>query len=108
MTILRELVQSANAFWQVNPDHVATEQHMAQPAYQEWDAAFKKVIAFLESDNAASEQANADKAAKWDALDEKISKFYNNEEGEYDEENPEADGDLGTIGEIAATAFGYL
>lgn len=39
-----------------------------------------------------------EKAKKWDKLEEKISKFY--EEG--------ASGDLGDIGEAAAAAFGYL
>lgn len=41
------------------------------------------------------------KADKWDALDEKISKFYPEDESE------EA-GDLGDIGEVAAIAFGFL
>lgn len=36
---------------------------------------------------------------KWEALDEEISKFYENEDSE---------GDLCEIGEIAASAFGYL
>lgn len=44
-----------------------------------------------------------EKAKKWDALDEKVSKFYGAEEGE-----KEPEGDLGTIGEIAAMALGYL
>jgi hypothetical protein len=48
------------------------------------------------------------KAEKWDALAGKIDKFYTNEEGEYDEENPENKGDLTDIGEAAASAFGYL
>jgi hypothetical protein len=48
------------------------------------------------------------KAAKWDALYRQIEKFYVNTEGEYDEENPEEQGDLYTIGEIAATAYGWL
>lgn len=51
-----------------------------------------------------------EKAEKWDRLDEKISKCY----PEYDdhaEENDDDDydnTDLGTIGELAASAFGYL
>lgn len=49
------------------------------------------------------------KAEKWDALGNKIQKCYCNAEGEYDEENPEIkNSDLGTIGEFAAMAFGWL
>jgi hypothetical protein len=48
------------------------------------------------------------KAEKWDKLDEAISKFYCNADGEYDEEEPEQKGDLCDIGEAAATAFGYF
>lgn len=44
-----------------------------------------------------------EKASKWDVLDDKISKFYENEDGEV-----ENDGDLTDIGELAASAFGYL
>lgn len=49
------------------------------------------------------------KAEKWDELDEKIGKFYENESDD-DEENEDFDdeGDLGDIGEISAIAFGYL
>ncbi|MBD3194681.1 MAG: hypothetical protein GF317_06485 [Candidatus Lokiarchaeota archaeon] len=48
------------------------------------------------------------KAKKWDKLADKISKYYCNSEGEYDEENPESKGDLGDIGLDAAMAFGWL
>ena len=48
------------------------------------------------------------KAQKWDELGEEVSKCYCNSEGEYDEDNPEIDGDLCTIGEMAAEAFGWL
>lgn len=49
------------------------------------------------------------KADKWDALGAKISKCYCNVNGGYDEENPEIkDADLCTIGEMAASAFGWL
>lgn len=49
------------------------------------------------------------KAAKWDKLGDEISKCYCNSEGEYDEDNPEIeDADLGTIGEMAASAYGWL
>lgn len=49
------------------------------------------------------------KAEKWDKLDEQISKCYCNENGEYDEDNPEFEGaDLLTIGEIAASSFGWI
>ncbi|WP_254562170.1 hypothetical protein [Dyadobacter diqingensis] len=43
-----------------------------------------------------------DKAAKWDALEERIGKFYESDEDD------EPEGDLCDIGEIAASAFGYL
>lgn len=49
------------------------------------------------------------KADRWDALGAEISKCYCNTDGEYDEENPEEEGaDLYTIGEMAASAFGWL
>jgi len=48
------------------------------------------------------------KAEKWEALGKEIEKFYCNSEGEYDEENPEEQGDLCTIGEVAACAYGWL
>lgn len=49
------------------------------------------------------------KASKWDNLGAKIQKCYCNENGEYDEENTETENaDIVTIGEIAATAFGWL
>lgn len=49
------------------------------------------------------------KACKWDALDSKISECYCNEEGEYDVENPVIEGaDLATVGEMAASAFGWV
>jgi hypothetical protein len=49
------------------------------------------------------------KATKWDKLGDEISKCYRNSEGEYDEDNPEIeDADLGTIGEMAASAYGWL
>lgn len=46
-----------------------------------------------------------DKANKWDALDKNIEACYFNEDGSEVEDN---DIDLGTIGEIAAIAFGWL
>lgn len=47
------------------------------------------------------------KADKWDALEDRIAECYGseNEDGEYIEN---LDSDLGTIGEIAASAFGFL
>ena len=48
------------------------------------------------------------KALKWDELSEKIAKCYVDENGdELSEEDLEGI-DLGTIGEIAASAFGWL
>ena len=49
------------------------------------------------------------KADRWDALGEEISKCYLNSNGEYDGENTEIEGaDLCTIGEIAASYFGWI
>lgn len=50
-----------------------------------------------------------EKARKWDDLDKRIGKCYfvETEDGEF-EENTDDNVDLGTIGEIAAGAFGYL
>ena len=47
-------------------------------------------------------------ANNWNELEKEVNKFYVNVDGEYDEDNPESEGDLCTIGEITATAFGYL
>lgn len=47
------------------------------------------------------------KAEKWDALEDKISAFYVDENDNVVEDN-EHDGGLLDIGEIAARAFGYL
>jgi hypothetical protein len=48
------------------------------------------------------------KAAKWDALEKKISKYYCDATGEYNEHEPELKGDLCSIGEVACMAFGWL
>ena len=48
------------------------------------------------------------KAEKWDALDSKIAKCYVDENGEELSEEDSEGIDLCTIGEIAATAFGWL
>lgn len=50
-------------------------------------------------------EINRKKAEQWDALDEKIGKFY---AGEEDNEEEGIEGDLCDIGEVAAEAFGYL
>lgn len=49
-----------------------------------------------------------EKSQKWDDLGSEIEKFYSNKDGEYDEENPECEGDICTIGEIAAMAYGWM
>ena len=71
---------------------------------------FRNIIAIPAPNPTTEEIADwRNKAAKWEALDKRISKCYLNKEGEYDEDNPEIeDADLCTIGEMAATAFGYL
>lgn len=49
------------------------------------------------------------KADKWDALDAQMTKYYCNENGEYDEENPEIkNANFCAIGEMAASAFGWV
>lgn len=53
------------------------------------------------------------KAAKWDALDQKLAEIYYPESNEDNDEAEEQEGnedgpDLTDIGEIAASAFGYL
>ena len=47
------------------------------------------------------------KAANWDKLGEEIAACYA-EEGDEDFEEHEGEADLVTIGEIAATAYGWL
>lgn len=48
------------------------------------------------------------KAERWDKLDDEVSKFYCNKEGTVDEDNPERQGDLGDIGEVAARALNWI
>ena len=45
---------------------------------------------------------------KWDKLDEKIGKFYENDIDDEENEDGEDEGNLIDIGEVAAIAFGYL
>lgn len=47
------------------------------------------------------------KAEKWDKLSNEVSKFYCDKDGEYSEDNPEYEGDLCTIGEVAAHHLGW-
>ena len=49
-----------------------------------------------------------EKAEKWDGLCNSIADFYCDETGEYNEDNPKRKGDLCDIGEVAATATGWL
>jgi len=48
------------------------------------------------------------KAEKWDKLSGKISECYVDENGDELSEEDSENIDLGTIGEIAASAFGWL
>lgn len=48
------------------------------------------------------------KAEKWDKLEEKIAKCYVDENGDELSEEDSQNIDLGYIGEISATAFGWL
>ncbi|MFA9191105.1 hypothetical protein AAGV28_06950 [Flavobacterium sp. FZUC8N2.13] len=48
------------------------------------------------------------KADKWDALGEKIARCYFDENGDDLSEEESEDIDLGTIGEKAAIAYGWL
>ncbi len=48
------------------------------------------------------------KAEKWDKLSEKIAECYVDENGDEISEEDSEDIDLGTIGEIAASSFGWL
>ena len=48
------------------------------------------------------------KSEKWDKLDEKIGKIYENDIDDEENEDGEDEGNLIDIGEVAAIAFGYL
>lgn len=50
----------------------------------------------------------AEKAKKYDELAAKIAACYEDDEGNYDENEDDEGADLLTIGEIAAAHFGYL
>lgn len=80
-------------------DHIEVHQRSGAKEIRDLDLITKDKI--LQSDVAQLDRDSV-KARKWDALDEKISKFY--------PEDPEAEssGDLMDIGETAARAFGYL
>lgn len=54
------------------------------------------------------EEDQKTKAEKWDALEEKIAEIYGHENNGEWVENEDDGADLGTIGEIAASAFGFL
>lgn len=56
----------------------------------------------------AEYEALQNKSKKWDELENKISEFYCDEQGEYSEDNPKRQGDLCDIGEVASSAFGWL
>ena len=49
-----------------------------------------------------------EKADKWDKLEKEIEKCYLNDAGEELSEEESENIDLATIGELAATAFGWL
>lgn len=48
------------------------------------------------------------KAEKWDDLEKKIAAFYVDENGDELSDEQGEGYDLGNIGEVAATAFGWL
>ena len=48
------------------------------------------------------------KSEKWDKLDEKIGKFYENDIDDEENEDGEDEGNLIDIGGVVAIAFGYL
>ena len=49
-----------------------------------------------------------EKSKKWDALSARIERVYCTEDGEMREDDDEEGGDLCVIGEMAASAFGWL
>lgn len=69
---------------------------------------FKRIESEAKSNYTEKEiEAWKEKARKWDLLNEEIGKCYP-ELDDDGNEIEEVDADLGTIGEIAATHFGYL
>ena len=74
---------------------------------------YQKVIKQLKQNNMYTEEQIEEfktKADKWDALEKQIESVYGqeNSEGEWEEYEGDEGGDLSTIGEMAAMAFGYL
>jgi len=63
-----------------------------------------KVFCYCSEEVANVILKNKTKSEKWDKLDEKIGKYYNEE----NESTEEEEGSLLDIGEAAAGAFGYL
>lgn len=63
-----------------------------------------KVFCYCSEEVANVILKNKTKSEKWDKLDEKIGKYYNEE----NESTEEEEGSLLDIGEAVAGAFGYL
>lgn len=82
------------------------------PFGPEWHKEMKKhdkdfLIEMLKSELQKAEELKT-KAAKWDALDEKLSPLFGHEDEETGEWIENEESGLDTIGEVAATAFGYM
>ena len=69
---------------------------------------FKKNIVETKIKDSLSILTYKNKSAKWDKIGEKIAKCYVDENGDELSEEESEEIDLGTIGEIAASAFGWL
>lgn len=95
--------------WNASPFAVLPSPEEAVSAvFQEYSQALESAKAFLQSEAVKTHEAMIRKAEKWDQLEDKIAEFYPTYDDDGEEIPAKRNGDLGTIGEAAATAFGYL
>jgi hypothetical protein len=94
-------VEVQEPFFRGNGEHSVRQLEEICAGYKEYthqaDIAFYACSRKAESLKEENERLRA-KAERWDALESKIGKFYEDD----------SDADLGDIGEAAAVAFGYL
>lgn len=107
ITTLEEIKKRAESGI-VSMNGILTDKNSSSVAKNRASYAINTLEMFLKLANDGIEEAGKtmniyrNKAEKWDKLEAKISKFYPED---YDDN---VEGDLCDIGEIAATAFGFL
>lgn len=107
MTPLEQIIELAEAGISTHAAAVEHTKGFEGRKHMELLLAYKKVKNL--ADKLLDEDGDAYlKVIKWDALESKIAKCYVDDDGEELSEEETENIDLGTIGEIAANAFGWL